>query len=85
MSSLLNLLQSRTMNSMQSNSFTADDVNEGSVVRIRSGFGTEAPETVTLSGVEYNGKNGRDTVDYIDKNGTSRWAYTDQIERIITA
>ena len=64
--------------------FTADDVEVGSVVRIRSGFGTEGPETVTLLGVEFNGKNGRDTCDYVDRNGANRWAYTDQIERIIT-
>ena len=84
MSSLFNMLQNRTMNSMQSNNFTADDVEIGSVVRIRSGFGLESPETVTLLGVEFNGKNGRDTVDYVDKDGANRWAYTDQIERIIT-
>ena len=63
--------------------FTANDVNEGDQVVIRSGFGNESPETVTLTGVEFNGKNGRDTVEYVDKNGTSRWAYTDQIDRIV--
>jgi hydrogenase maturation factor len=64
--------------------FTANDVNEGDRVVIRSGFGSEAPEIVTLEGVEFNGKNGRDTVNYTDNKGNGRWAYTDQIVRIIT-
>ena len=62
---------------------TLDDVRLGSVVVIRSGFGSEAPETVTLEGVEEDIKNGRPGCDYVDRNGEGRWAYLSQIVRVV--
>ena len=63
---------------------TIDDVRAGSVVRIRSGFGLEPAETVTLENVEADIKNGRAGCDYTDRKGEGRWAYLTQIERVIT-
>ena len=63
---------------------TLEDVRAGSVVRIRSGFGTEAPEVVTLENVEADIKNGRAGCDYTDRKGEGRWAYLSQIDKVIT-
>ena len=62
---------------------TLDDVREGSRVVIRSGFGTEPAETVTLDSVEADIKNGRAGCDYVDRKGESRWAYLSQIVRVV--
>jgi hypothetical protein len=62
---------------------TLDDVREGSVVVIRSGFGGEPAETVTLEGVEADIKNGRAGCDYTDRKGDGRWAYLSQIVRVV--
>jgi hypothetical protein len=81
----MNLLQ--TLQSKQSNHSSNVDTSrlgEGSVVRVKGGFGSESASTVTLVGVEYDGKNGRDTIDYLDEDGDGRWAYTDQIVNVIT-
>ena len=62
---------------------SADDIRVGSRVVIRSGFGQEKPETVILAGIEPYGKNGYDTVDYVDSKGQGRWAYLDQVVEIL--
>ena len=59
-------------------------LKSGSVLRVRGGFGTGAAKTVTLVGVEHEGKNGRDVIEYIDKDGEEHWAYLDQIVSVIT-
>ena len=61
-----------------------EDVRAGSVVRIRSGFGSEPPETVTLTNVEADIKNGRPGCDYTDRKGNGRWAYLSQIDAVLT-
>jgi hypothetical protein len=63
---------------------TLENVRVGSVVRIAGGFGMEPPETVTLEDVEEDIKNGFPGVCYTDKKGDGRWAYLDQIQRVIT-
>jgi hypothetical protein len=68
---------------LTANEITVDDVREGSVVVIRSGFGSEPAETVTLEGVEADIKNGRAGCDYTDRNGEGRWAYLSQIVRVV--
>ena len=62
---------------------TIKDVRVGSTVRIRSGFGAGDEETVTLEDVLGDIKDGQPGVDYTDKRGDSRWAYLDQIVRVI--
>lgn len=62
---------------------TIKDVRAGSTVRIRSGFGVGVEETVTLEDVLGDIKDGQPGVDYTDKRGDSRWAYLDQIVRVI--
>jgi hypothetical protein len=82
MSILLAALQSNQFSS--SASVNENDVRTGSVVVVRSGFGSESPETVTVLGFEYDGKNGLATIDYTDKSGDGRWAYLNQIQRVIS-
>jgi hypothetical protein len=59
------------------------DVRVGSRVVIRSGFGSERPETVTLEGVDADIKNGRPGCDYTDSKGDGRWAYLSQVVRVV--
>lgn len=60
-----------------------DDVRTGSVVVINSGFGNEPAETVTLTGVEDDVKNGFPGCVYTDSAGEGRWAYLSQIVRVV--
>jgi hypothetical protein len=59
------------------------DVRVGSVVVIKSGFGSEPAETVTLEGVDADIKNGRPGCDYTDRKGEGRWAYLSQVVRVV--
>ena len=59
------------------------DVRAGSVVVIKSGFGSEPAETVTLDNVDSDIKNGRAGCDYVDSKGDGRWAYLSQIVRVV--
>jgi hypothetical protein len=52
----------------------------GDRVEVRGGFGLEAPVVVTVLG--FGEKNGRRLFDY-DAGGCSRWAYFDQVVRIV--
>lgn len=72
------------MLSLMQNAITTKNVREGSVVVIRGGFGTERAETVTLTNVEADIKNGRAGCDYVDSKGDERWAYLTQIVRVVT-
>ena len=83
MSMLLQALQANAKRQTVG-TFELSKLRPGTVLVVRSGFGGEAPATVTLEGVEYEGKNGRTTIDYIDRSGNGRWAYTDQIVEVIT-
>lgn len=60
-----------------------EDVRAGSVVVIKSGFGSEPAETVTLENVDADIKNGRAGCDYTDTKGEGRWAYLTQIVRVV--
>jgi len=82
----MNMLLNALMSNQSSTKINVDEerLAPGSVVVVRSGFGGDAPEVVTLDGFEWGGKNGRNTIDYIDKSGDGRWAYTDQIVRVIS-
>ena len=85
MNLLMALTQNAARQARQTNGVCdVDKLRPGTVLVVRSGFGSSAPETVTLEGVEYEGKNGRTTIDYVDKDGDGRWAYADQIVRVIT-
>ena len=66
------------------NKVNVKQLKSGSVVVVRSGFGSEAPETVTVDDIESDCKNGRATIDYVDCSDRSRWAYTDQIVKVVS-
>ena len=55
----------------------------GDRVIVRGGFGQEPPETVTVE--EIDEKNGRPLICYTDASGAGRWAYFDQIVRVVKA
>jgi len=61
-----------------------EDIREGSVVVVRGGFGSEPPQTVTVDEVHAEIKNGRAGIDYTESNGNGRWAYLDQVQKVIT-
>ena len=57
-------------------------IKEGSLVRVKGGFGAEKAREVIVSGV--GEKNGYMVFDYNDVAlGFNRWAYTDQILEVI--
>jgi hypothetical protein len=60
-----------------------EDIREGSVVVVRGGFGTELPKRVVVEEVHEEIKNGRSGIDYKESDGHSRWAYLDQVERVV--
>jgi hypothetical protein len=60
-----------------------EDIREGSVVVVRGGFGTESPKRVVVEEVHEEIKNGRSGIDYKESDGHSRWAYLDQVERVV--
>lgn len=82
----MNMLLNALMSNQSATKINVDDerLAPGSVVVVRSSFGMEPPEVVTLDGFEWGGKNGRNTIDYVGKDGDGRWAYTDQIQRVIS-
>ena len=61
-----------------------NEIRVGSVVRVRGGFGSDPAQTVTIEGIEDDGKNGRATIDYTDNKGEGHWAYLHQISKVIT-
>lgn len=83
MSTTMDLMRALQRSSMPSAGVAFEDVRAGSRVVIRSGFGSEPAETVTLDNVEEDIKNGRAGCDYVDRNGETRWAYLSQIVRVV--
>jgi hypothetical protein len=59
------------------------DLRAGSIVILRPDFGSGNPVQVMITGVEEQGKNGKDVVDYVYPDGARRWAYTHQIDKVI--
>lgn len=54
---------------------------EGDRVIVRGNFGRGSPEVVTVE--EIDEKNGLPLICYTDSKGHGRWAYFDQIVRVI--
>jgi hypothetical protein len=62
---------------------TLQDIREGSTVIVRGGFGLESPAKVRVDYVYEEIKNNHPGIDYIDANGSLRWAYLDQVVRVV--
>ena len=61
------------------------DVREGSIVMVRGGFGSEPAVKAKVENVDSNIKNGRAGIDYtVIADRDERWAYLDQVERVVT-
>jgi hypothetical protein len=60
---------------------TFDDLRIGQRVVVRSGFGSEYPEEVTIDGIDE--KDGQPLIDYVDGRGEGHWAYLHQIVRVL--
>ena len=61
-----------------------DEIREGSVVIVRGGFGQELPKEVVVDEVHEDIKNGRAGIDYTEADGNTRWAYLDQVQKVVT-
>ena len=63
------------------------NIKRGSIVYVRGGFGLNEPKKVVVMGI--GEKNGKPLFDYEDNNlmigdiKASRWAYFNQIEKVI--
>jgi len=60
-----------------------EEIREGSVVIVRGGFGQELPKEVVVEEVHADIKNGRAGIDYRESNGHDRWAYMDQVIKVV--
>ena len=60
-----------------------DEIREGSVVIVRGGFGQELPKEVVVDEVHADIKNGRAGIDYTEADGHGRWAYMDQVIKVV--
>jgi hypothetical protein len=60
-----------------------DEIREGSVVIVKGGFGQELPKEVVVEEVHADIKNGRAGIDYRESNGHDRWAYMDQVIKVV--
>jgi hypothetical protein len=60
-----------------------DEIREGSVVIVRGGFGQEPPKEVVVDEVHEDIKNGRAGIDYTEADGNTRWAYMDQVIKVV--
>ena len=56
-----------------------DKIKEGSVVYVRTNFGSGPTIKGTVTGIEEDIKNGQPGVDYTSEDGGDWWAYKDQI------
>jgi hypothetical protein len=54
----------------------------GSVVYVRTNFGTGPVIRATVTDVEQSVKNGLPGIDYTDESGDGYWAYAEQIVRV---
>ena len=61
-------------------------VREGSIVKVRGGFGNEPAKRAWVEAVDSNIKNGRPGIDYTElgPTGCERWAYLDQVVEVET-
>ena len=64
--------------------FTVDfkKLKEGSVVYVRTNFGTGPSVKGTVTNKDDDIKNGQPGIDYTDEEGTGWWAYADQIASV---
>lgn len=60
-----------------------DEIREGSVVIVKGGFGQELPKEVVVEEVHADIKNGRAGIDYKESDGHGRWAYLDQVQKVV--
>ena len=60
-----------------------EQIQIGSQVRVRGGFGSEPARIVRVEGVDADIKNGRPGIDYTEADGTGRWAYLTQVESVV--
>jgi hypothetical protein len=58
---------------------TLKDIREGSIVIVRGDFGSGRPQTVTVTEVDSDIKNGRPGICYDES-----WAYLTQVDRVVT-
>ena len=62
---------------------TLKQVRQGSIVKVRGGFGSEPAKRATVDSVESDIKNGRPGIDYTEfGTGEGRWAYLDQVVEV---
>lgn len=81
MSALLNQLASMQQRSTK---VKLSDMREDSIIIVKGGFGLEAPVKAIVEELDREGKNGRSTVSYKEiESGDCRWAYLDQIVRVV--
>ncbi len=59
------------------------DLKKGRKAMVRGGFGGQAPQEVTITGVKKNIKNGIAGIDFVDSRGGCRWTYIDCIDSVI--
>ena len=60
------------------------DIKEGSRVLVRGGFGNEPAKFAVVNSVEADIKNGRPGIDYTEEStGDGRWAYLDQVQKVL--
>ena len=68
------------------NTYTPDDVKEGSVITVRGGFGRDCARNAVVTDIDREGKNGFATLSYYPVGGSEdrqSWAYFDQVDRVI--
>ena len=60
-----------------------NDIDIDSEIMVKPDFGMGNSVKATVTDIEPNGKNGRDTIGYITVGGIEKWAYMDQVVRVI--
>ena len=63
---------------------TLDDVRLGSVVKVATDFGSGPIVTGTVVELDEDIKNGYPGISYDLPDGDCRWAYIDQVKRVVT-
>jgi hypothetical protein len=60
-----------------------NDIDIDSEIMVKPDFGMGNSVWAKVTDIEPEGKNGRDTIGYETRNGDGRWAYMDQVVRVI--
>ncbi len=60
-----------------------NDLTIGDRIMVRPRWGYDPAIEVTLTGMEYAGKNGMDVIDYTNEYGEPKWAYIDAVDCIV--